>query len=81
MFATRGTRNVQVVVPNEREHITILSAISADGGTVPNMYVFKGARARKRYKEHLAQWASLALKKLSHHLILGLDSKVVEYGH
>ena len=34
---------------NEREHITILSAILADGGTIPNMYVFKGARARKRY--------------------------------
>ena len=40
VFAARGTRNVQVVVPNEREHITILSAISADGRTIPNMYIF-----------------------------------------
>ena len=63
VFATRGTRNVQVVVPNEREHITILSAISADGGTVPNMYVFKGARARKRYIGLCEEEAIIGMQK------------------
>ena len=38
VFASRGTRNVQCVVPNEREHLTILSAISASGVSIPNYY-------------------------------------------
>ena len=63
VFATRGTRNVQVVVPNEREHITILSAISANRGTVPNMYVFKDTRARKWYIGLCEEEAIIGMQK------------------
>ena len=73
VFATRGTRNVQVVVLNEREHITILSAISADGGTVPNMYINNGARARKRYMGLYEDWAIIGMQKkgwMDSHLFL-----------
>ena len=63
VFAARGTRNVQGVVFDEREHITILTAISADGGTIPNMYVFKGARARKRYIALCEEGAIIGMQK------------------
>ena len=63
VLAPRGTRNVQMVMPNEREHITILSAISADDGTILNMYIFKGVRAKKRYIGLYEEGAIIAMQK------------------
>ena len=63
VLAPRRTRNVQMVVPNKREHITILSAISADGGTIPNMYIFKGAKATKTYIALCEDGAIIGIQK------------------
>ena len=63
VFAPRGTRNVQVVVPNEREHITILNAISANGDILPNMYIFKGVKVRKKYIALCEEGAIIGMQK------------------
>ena len=75
VFAARRTRNVQVVVPNERKHITILNAISTDGGTIPNMYVFKDARARKRYIALCEERAIIGMQKewMDSHLLQWME--------
>ena len=38
VFASRRTKNVQMVVPNEREHITTLTMISAIGENISNIF-------------------------------------------
>ena len=63
VFASRGTRNVQCVVPNEKEHLTILSAISASGVSIPNYYIFKGKRASKTYIQLCEDGATIGMSK------------------
>ena len=49
VFASRRTKNVQIVVPNEREHVTILTIISTIGESIFNYYIFKDKRAKYKY--------------------------------
>ena len=63
VFASRGTRNMQCVVSNEREHLTILSAISASGVSIPNYYIFKGKRASKTYIQLCEDGATIGMNK------------------
>ena len=63
VFSSRGTRNVQCIVPNEREHLTILSAISASGVSIPNYYIFKGKRANKTYIQLYEDGATIGMSK------------------
>ena len=49
VFASRGTRNVQCIVPNEKEHLTILSAISVSGMSIPNYYRSSRAKGLARH--------------------------------
>ena len=49
VFAPRGTRNVHLLTPNEREWISVLTCINASGETIPNYYIFKGLRIRRDY--------------------------------
>jgi len=47
-----GVKNVHIIIPNEREHLTALSCINATRDNIPNYCVFKG----KQYqKEHIAR--------------------------
>ena len=41
VFALKDIRYIQIVVSNEREHITILNAIRANRGTIPNITSLK----------------------------------------
>ena len=63
VFAARGTRNVQVVLPNEKEHISILTAIAPSGDTIPKFYISKGMRARKRYIALCEEGATIGMQK------------------
>ena len=49
VFASRVLRNLQVIIPNEREHITILTTISTNRDSISNYHIFKGKRTRYRY--------------------------------
>ena len=63
VFALRGTRSVQKLVPNDREQMTILSAISASGDTIPNYYVIKGTRPRVKYISLCEEGATMGMQK------------------
>ena len=49
IFAQKGIRSVQSMIPNDREWLSVLTTINANGDTIPNYYVFNGVRARKDY--------------------------------
>ena len=41
ILAKRGTRFVHSIEPNQREHLSMLSCVNADGGSIPNFYILK----------------------------------------
>ena len=42
VLARRGSRLVHSIEPNQKEHLSVLSCINADGGCIPNFYILKG---------------------------------------
>ena len=52
-----------IVIPNERENITILTVIATSGDTIPNYYVFKGARVRNKYIALFERGATMRMQK------------------
>lgn len=42
VLARVGSRAVHTIEPDQREHLSVLSCINADGGKIPNFYVLKG---------------------------------------
>ena len=42
VLACRGSRSVHSIEPNQKEHLSVLSCINADGGCIPNFYILKG---------------------------------------
>ena len=42
VLAKRGSRSVHSIEPDQREHLSVLSCINADGGSIPNFYILKG---------------------------------------
>ena len=44
VFAQRGTRSVHSILPNSKEHLTVLTCVNAVGQFIPNFYIFKGKR-------------------------------------
>ena len=43
VLAKRGNRSVHSLESNQREHLSVLSCINADGGSIPNFYILKGS--------------------------------------
>ena len=46
VLASKGIRQVHTVIPDEWEHVWVLSRINANGGSIPNFYKFKGKQFR-----------------------------------
>ena len=42
MLAKQANRSVHSIEPNQREHLSVLSCINADCGSIPNFYILKG---------------------------------------
>ena len=63
VFAKRGVRGVHQVIPTEREWLSVLSAINANGGTIPNYYIFKGVRKLRDYTTYCEEGALLGMQK------------------
>ena len=42
VLAKKGSKVVNSITPDHREHISVLSCINAAGGTIPNFYIVKG---------------------------------------
>ena len=51
------------MIPIEREWLSVLSAINANGGTFPNYYIFKGIRKPKDYIVYCEEGALLGTQK------------------
>jgi hypothetical protein len=51
VFAKCGSRNVHSIIPNEREWLSVLCCINAEGEAIPNFYIFKGKRMRRNFLE------------------------------
>ena len=43
ILAKWGSRSVHSIEPNQREHLSVLSCVNADGGSITNFYILKGA--------------------------------------
>ena len=46
MIARRAAKNVQSIVPNQREWLSILVCVNVAGQSIPSFYIFKGKRFR-----------------------------------
>jgi hypothetical protein len=49
VLAKAGTINVRQVMPNEREHVIVLTCVNASGEHIPNLYIFKGKQRKDEY--------------------------------
>ena len=63
VFAAKGTRSVHSMIPNEREWLSVLAAINANGDTIPNFYIFKGIRPRSNYLALCERGATYRMQK------------------
>ena len=41
VLAKRGSRLVHSIEPDQREHLSVLSCVNVDGGSLPNFYILK----------------------------------------
>ena len=63
MFAKKGIRGVHKVIPAEREWLSVLSAINAQGESIPNYYIFKGVRKLNNYVALCEEGAMMGMQK------------------
>ena len=43
ILTKRGSRSVHSIKPDQREHLSVLSCMNANGGSIPNFYILKGS--------------------------------------
>ena len=63
VFAAKGTRSVHSMIPNEREWLSVLTTINANGDTISNFYIFKGIRPRGNYLALCESGATYGMQK------------------
>ena len=54
---------MNIALPNEREHITILIAIATTRDSIFNYYIFKGARERNKFPILCEEGATMGMQK------------------
>ena len=65
VFVAKKTRSVHSMIPNEREWLSVLPAINANGDTISNFYIFKGIRPRSNYLALCESGATYGMQKKS----------------
>jgi hypothetical protein len=63
VLAKTGARNVHIITPNEREHISILSCINAASDSIPNFYIFKGKKFQRAHIAKCEAGARMGMQK------------------
>ena len=63
VFAKRGVRGIHHIIPSEREWLSVLSAVNANGEFIPNYYIFKGIRKIKNYVALCEEGAMMGTQK------------------
>ena len=61
VLAKTGSRSVHQVIPDQREWLTVLTCINADGQSIPSFYIFRGKRFRRNYIQHCEEGATMAM--------------------
>ena len=63
VLATVNSRKVYTIIPNEREWISVLICINANGGSISNYYIFKGVKAERNYLALCENGSTFGLQK------------------
>jgi hypothetical protein len=56
-----GSRSVYSIEPDQREHLSVVSCINADGGSIPNFYILKGTYFLQDYVKRYEDNAVMAM--------------------
>jgi hypothetical protein len=56
-----GSRSVYSIEPDQREHLSVVSCINADGGSIPNFYILKGTYFLQDYVKRCEDNAVMAM--------------------
>ena len=63
VLAKIGSKYVRQIIPNKKEHITILTCINSNGDYISNMYIFKGKQQKDEYIRKCEPGAVYAMQK------------------
>lgn len=63
VIARKGARRVHSIVPNQREWLSVLVCINAEGTSIPSFYIFRGRRFRQNYIEKCEAGATMAMQQ------------------
>jgi len=63
VIARRGARNINSVVPDSREWISVLVCINAAGIAIPSFYIFRGKHFGKNYVLNCERGATMAMQE------------------
>ena len=62
VVASKGAKQAHSVELDEREHVTVLSCINAEGQSIPNFYIFKGHKFKSNYIRGCESGACMAMQ-------------------
>jgi hypothetical protein len=62
VLARTSSRSAHCIEPDQREHLSILSCINADGGCIPNFYILKGTYFRDDYVKRCEENTVMAMQ-------------------
>ena len=62
ILARRGSRSVHSIEPDQKEHLSVLSCVNADGGCIPNFYILKGCYFLQDYIANCEEGAMMGMQ-------------------
>ena len=62
VLAKVGSKSVHTIEPNQREHLSVLLYINADGGKIPNFYILNGTYFQQDYVRNCEEDAVMAMQ-------------------
>jgi hypothetical protein len=62
VLAKTGSKSIHNIEPDQREHLSVLSCINANGGCIPNFYILKGTYFLKDYVKGYEENAVMAMQ-------------------
>ena len=62
MLAKTGSRSVHSIEPDQREHLSVLSCVNIDGGSIPNFYILKGSYFLEDYIARCEEGAVMGMQ-------------------
>ena len=62
MLAKRGGRSIHSIKPNQREHLSVLFCVNADGRCISNVYILKGSYFLEDYIARCEQGALMGMQ-------------------